>query len=127
MHKITKRQQGNLSKAADLIEANPEHFDMEVWVCETSACIYGYAAMVDQDKSIKQMDKWFNNNLRSYERDNALHTACGFWDVRLFTGLDWFDCEAKLRYFNAVTLEAKAKAAADYVRWFVENHTEVSK
>jgi hypothetical protein len=130
MHTITKKQQENLLEAARLIEANPEHFDMRTWFCGTSACIAGYAIMVDRKrKSVPFASKWFND-LCEGDRDHHIRQACGFRDDYLFIDWQWHDCLPQSLYLSARKERDRinqAKSAADYVRWFVENHTKVEE
>lgn len=134
MHKITEKQRNNLLEAARLIEANPEHFDMGDWVCGTTACVAGWAIMANRSrKSVAWTTKWWAK-LNADQKDAEIERATGSERVfsstkphNLFYNSGWFDCEASRAYDAAQTPEERAKAAADYVRWFVENHTEVEK
>lgn len=131
MHKITQKQRNNLLEAARLIEANPERFGMWDWVCRTTACVAGWAIMVDRKrKSLAWASRWFND-LTLYEERQVIKQATGLnrnaGGEVLFSDDDWLDCKAKDDYLTANNPEEAAKAAADYVRWFVENHTTVEK
>jgi hypothetical protein len=131
MHTITKKQQENLLEAARLIEANPRHFSMSGWICGSTACVAGWAMMVDQKRTdLSGAEKWFDN--LTYENKTAsIIRACGFYDGKLFLATEWIDCLPKSKYRRAIdgdwNEQEKAKAAADYVRWFVANHTTVEK
>jgi hypothetical protein len=112
-----------LLRVADEIEKHPEHFDMDAYFmksCNTTACIGGWAIFLAQKQT----------NLVEYAKtrpSSGLHKEAA--EVlkltpdqleRLFYIHHWKRSFA-VKFINAVRLKTKAKIAAAYVRWFVEN------
>lgn len=115
-----------LLKVADAIEANPEHFDMENWfqdtACGTAACIGGWALHLHkQKKSLMLTDKYFTKAINPVaEMRRILKLPHVDFEALTLVG-QWENVALRRRYYNAQTPKTKAKAAAEYVRWFVEN------
>lgn len=75
MTTITPAQAHRMRRAADRIEAEPDHFDIETWmsrgwpdgtepntdpmsVCETTACIAGWAIVLEHPEKFDTFSKW---------------------------------------------------------------------
>ncbi|HEY0658250.1 MAG TPA: hypothetical protein VGD05_07235 [Pyrinomonadaceae bacterium] len=112
-----------LRKTANAIEANPEHFDMEYYVgygCETTACIAGRALFIhEKRKYLKPFCNKYDDRFPVNETRKLLGlNREKFWQLTIIQL--WLESDAKTAYLNAKTPEEKARAAAEYVRWFVK-------
>ena len=118
-----------LLRAADAIEANPQHFDMRSWVgvseYGTTGCIVGWAIFLHKKR------KNFSLFALNYNRNDnflppRLMPILGIESDELFCVLacwsEWKNKWMQSKYTDAGTGTEKAKIAADYVRWFVANY-----
>jgi hypothetical protein len=108
---------------------------MNDWICNTSACIGGWAVMIERKrKSLKLADKWwfkttFPQQAREITQATGMSPSAPIGKMLFFIEF-WLINKTRTDYRLALHTgndKAKAKAAADYVRWFVENHTKVEE
>lgn len=121
-----------LLKVADAIEANPAHFDMDDFFqnteCGTTACIAGWALFLESGK--EKYDEFFLNHANwTTDYGQKLGEAVGIpYYTEEFDHLcmveSWTNTKLRRAYKQAVRPKTKAKIAAQYVRWFVENAGE---
>jgi hypothetical protein len=111
-----------LLKVADAIEANPEHFDIENWfnMCGTTACIVGWAwhIYLGNKNLIATHREW--QGMKRYEERTEDLLGISNIDHIAFTQY-WLNKRLADRFEKAKRSGTRAKIAAAYVRWFVEN------
>jgi hypothetical protein len=134
-----------LLEIASRIESEPEKFDMSNWfaasrqekdgTCGTTACIAGWAVALESRKSLSRLYREINIE----ENEHETYHESGNIEARasLILGLDEYQTSALFyttgwrnsELYDAYHLareegdsKAKAQAAADYIRWFVENN-----
>lgn len=141
-YQITQKQYDNLLKSADFIETHEQNFTMIGWVCDSVMCIGGTAIMMNKGhKQVSALSAWADE-LPFGGIFNELVKATGFTKEHkeLFFEDCWLKSEYTDAYIDAKSTyrtakagskeETKAKkemaqAAANYVRWYLENHVEV--
>ncbi len=116
-----------LERVAKTIVENPDRFAMETWIgpCGTTACIGGWAISLEmgEGRSLAEVKKAVSDFSIMHQAARVIFgpEAGTYTGVHLF-GLSSWPENFKNAYIEAPTSGIRAKVAADYIHYFIEQH-----